>query len=809
MKKIYIILFLASVVGFHVYGQNKKGDKLFKYYDYAEAIPFYQNAAEDDNFEARKHATLKLADCYRFVNNAPKAKIWYEKAVQFKDADPINYFYLGQALRTLGEYRSAAEAFTKFNELVPDSEEGKRYYQYCIDIQKWIDLPQTAEIKNVSEINSRYADFSPVFYRDGIVFTTDRQVDTYSKKDIYGWTNTSYLNLFYTIPEYYKVYWNGVPEPQKMSNDFNQSYHDGPACFSSDYRWIYLTRTEQKNAKKMDGDIKTHLLEIYMAEITGDKKPKFEAFEYNSPNYSVGHPALSPDGKKLIFSSDMPGGYGGSDLYMSKKENGGWSKPVNLGDKVNSVGDEVFPYWAVDSLLYFASDGHLGFGGLDIFKSALKEREWTEPENLMQPLNSSYDDFGIVLKENLQEGLFSSNRPEGKGSDDIYAFRLLKENALPQNKTTQSQNKIGVNGYVKDMSSQSPLEDAYVFFFNPTTDDVTILKTDENGYYETEALYDQPYVVKAMKDTYIEDCQSFRTTNDTAIKNMRVPQDLLLMKLEVDQAFKVENIYYDLDKWNIRPDAEPSLDNLVQIMKKYPITAELSSHTDSRASKAYNNELSQKRAEAAVRYIILHGVDPSRLTAKGYGESKLVNRCADGVDCTEAEHQENRRTEFKITSVNDKFSKVSEFDFSLFKEGDIIKANMLNVSFFDECIGTRMKQQSNRAKKTVIPKNNAEPGSSNPVAVPNESDKVEQKEYQVSDAVYRVQLIATKRSLDVETQFASIQNLVDENGLSVRKVGELNKYQLGNFDNPKDAINLNKELRKKGYENCFVTKIKN
>jgi len=809
MKKIFIIVFLASVVVFQVNGQNKKGDKLFKYYNYAEAIPFYLNAAEAENIAVRKHAAEKLADCYRFVNNAPKAKIWYEKTVQYKDVDPINYFYLGQALRTLGEYKQAAEAFTKYNELVPDSEEGKRYYQYCIDIQNWIDLPLTAEIKNISEINSKYADFSPVFYRDGIVFTSDRQAEAYLKKDIYGWTNTSYLNLYYTIPEYYKVYWNGVPEPKKMSNDFNLSYHDGPACFSSDYRWIYLTRTEQKHGKKIDGDIKTHLLEIYQAEITGDRKPKYEAFEYNNPDYSVGHPALSPDGKKLIFSSDMPGGYGGSDLYVCTNENGKWSKPVNLGERVNSIGDEVFPYWAVDSLLYFASDGHLGFGGLDIFKTILEAEEWTEPENMMQPLNSSYDDFGIVLKENLKEGLFSSNRPEGKGSDDIYAFRLFKENRLSKDKIAVSEKKITVSGYVKDLTSQSPLEDAYVFVLNPTTDDVTILKTDKNGYYQTEALYDQPYVVKAMKDTYIEDCLSFRTTNNENVNEMSAPLDLFLMKLEVNQSFKVENIYYDLDKWSIRPDAEPSLDKLVQIMKNYPITAELSSHTDSRASKAYNNELSQKRAEAAVRYIILHGVDPSRLTAKGYGETKLVNRCADGIDCTEAEHQENRRTEFKITSVNEEISVGKEFDPDLFKEGDVIKANMLNVDFFENCVGKRKKPQTIGAKKAFIPENSSEPASANPVGVPDESYKDKQDETQLSDTVYRVQLIATKKSLDTKAQFATIQNLIDDNGLFVQKVGELNKYQLGNFDTQEEAINLNEVLRKKGYKNCFVIKIEN
>ncbi len=677
MKKVYFILFLTSVFSFQVFAQNHKGDKFYKYFNYAEAIPYYLKTMESGNENEKAHATQRLADCYRFTNNAPEARVWYEKAVQLEHTDTVNYFYLGQALRSLGLYEEAAKSFETFNKLVPGNDKGERYYKFAVDIQKWLDLPPVAEIKNIEALNSRYSDFCPVFYRDGIVFTSDRQLNSLDK-NVYGWTNFNYLNLYYTIPEYYKIFWNGVPEPQKMSNDFNQTYHDGPVCFSSDNRWVYITRATTKQGEKLKDNIKTFLLKIYFAEITGSKPPKFKPFPYNSNEYSVGHPALSQNADTLIFSSDMPGGYGGSDLYMCVMESGKWGEPINLGEKINSIGNEVFPYWK-NGMLFFSSDNHLGYGGLDIFQSKLTDGKWSEPENLKAPINSSYDDFGIGFKDDLTEGLFSSNRPEGKGNDDIYGFKMLSLSSVAIKESPM----LTVSGKVTDQNNL-PLRGATVFLLDPGKNTVQVLITDEEGMYTTEVLYNHTYISKAMKDVYVHDCTLFETPVGE-IESYQVPRDLRLVKLEINQMFKVENIYYDLDKWYIRKDAEPALDKLVQIMKEYPITAELSSHTDSRGPEEYNLELSQKRAESAVRYIVLQGVAPSRITAKGYGETKLVNKCADGIECTEEEHQANRRTEFKITSVGNSLTGEG-IDLSRYKNGDIISAATLGGQFFENCI---------------------------------------------------------------------------------------------------------------------------
>ncbi len=692
IKNIYLLFLLVAVSNFHVFSQIRKANKYFELYQYAEAIPYYLRSVESSDKADRIISVQRLADCYRLTSNFSEARKWYGKAVLVNGADPINYYYLGQSLRSLGAYNEAADAFQTFAKLLPDSLNGKQYYQFCVDIQKWLDLPEMAEVKNARSINSKYSDFCPVFYRDGLVFASDRREDMLDK-DTYGWTNFGFLNLYCSEPEYSGNFWGAMGFPARMEGNFNHSYHDGPVCFSPDLSSIYITRTTKRNAKKDEGKIKTYLLQIYSARL--DKNgggAKYSAFPFNSREYSVAHPTLSANGDKMIFSSDMPGGFGGSDLYMSSFVGGKWAEPVNLGEGVNTLGNEVFPFWANDSVLFFSSEGHLGYGGLDIFQSALSPDGWMEPENLKMPINSSYDDFGILLNKDLDGGFFSSNRPEGEGSDDIYAFRNLKradkekEQEEGLERELKEETKLLVRGLVKDKKTKAPLEMATVFVFNPGSEGVLVLKTKKDGSYETPLDFDTPYVAKAMKNGFIYDCTFFRTPENETATKFDVPQDLLLAKLEVDQVFTVENIYYDLDKWFIRDDARPPLDNLVQIMKQYPIQAELSSHTDSRASYAYNMELSRKRAESAVRYIILQGVAPYRITAKGYGETKLVNRCADGVACTEEEHQANRRTEFKITAIDQKFIKQGQFDPDLFKEGDIVHIKMFDADFFRNCL---------------------------------------------------------------------------------------------------------------------------
>lgn len=684
------IAFLLSVLIFGVslsgFAQLRKANRLYEQYKYSRAIPFYKKAAKSSREEVRKEATIKLADCYRFVNNAEEAGSWYLRSTEFSNIPPVNYLYLGQAYRTLEEYGRAREAFLKYASLVPADPRGNAYAEYCEQMDAWKQLPPSAEVKNMKNLNSSFSDFGPVFYENTLVYVSDRNPSLLEDQR-YGWTNFNYLNLYQAEPKYYKDFWRDMKNPVSMSTKFNQSFHDGPAVFAADNSKIFLTRTKVEKVKRGSDNILTYMLKIYYADLK-DGKPEFKPFPYNSDDYSVGHPAVSKDGNRMIFASDMPGGKGNSDLYQSVFSGGRWSAPVNLGETLNTFGNEVFPTLVNDTLLYFASDGLPGYGGLDLFVSRLVDGKWAEPVNLLAPVNSSYDDFSIAVNQDLVSGFFSSNRPGGEGSDDIYAFRVTEpEQQQKITPLTPTKPKmLAMHGKVVDKNTRKPVEKARVFVLNTKTNKVKVLETDPNGEYTMPAEKDVLYVAKALKDDYIDDCFDFRIQPSDTVTLYQIPTDLALDKLEVNKSFKVENIYYDLDKWFIREDAKPALDNLVSLMRRYPITAELSSHTDCRASHAYNEDLSQKRAEAAVRYIVLQGIDPSRLVAKGYGETRLVNRCADGVDCTEEEHQANRRTEFRILSIDKPVTKPG-FNPDAFEVGDEIDVYLFDPEVFRICFG--------------------------------------------------------------------------------------------------------------------------
>lgn len=711
-----LILTISLISNLQLSAQIKKAGFFFDQFKYSKAIPLYKKAAEEKDEKIRIEATVRLADCYRLINNAAEARSWYARAVTYKDVDSINYYYLGMALRTLANYEEGEQAFKTYAEKAPSDFRGEIYARYCRDIRPWLVYEPSAEIKNAATMNSTFSDFGPIYYNEGIVFTSDRDIDMINDKN-YLWTNFGYLDLYTSQPNFYMDFWSDMTSPIKMTKSFNQAYHDGPASFTSDYSQIFSTRTLRNSSKKDSTNIHTDLLKIYYADISDEKKIEFKPFPYNSEEYSVGHPAISGDGKKLIFSSNKPGGLGQSDLYMSDLTDGKWSEPVSLGDAVNSFGNEVFPFFANDSTLFFSSDGHPGYGGLDLYETNLVNGQWITPWNLKLPLNSPYDDFGIVFNKNMDQGFFSSNRPGGLGSDDIYSFKLYHRvppiddrfrpsaNPLakaetpirkyPEKPIPVFNNSPVISGYVKDKTTLTPLDSATVFVLNTSNNEVLVLKTNPEGYFETPVIKGILYITKAMKPDFFDDCLNFRIPVNDPSLNLKTPRDLLLDKYALNQTFVIQNIYYDLDKWFIREDAKPPLDNLVRILKQYPINVELGSHTDSRASFEYNIELSQKRAEAAVRYLTFNGINPMRMTAKGYGETMLVNKCADGVPCTEPEHQANRRTEFKITAVNSTITNKKAFDPNVFKAGDKIPVQLLDSEFFNGCLENKSTAETN------------------------------------------------------------------------------------------------------------------
>jgi outer membrane protein OmpA-like peptidoglycan-associated protein len=377
-------------------------------------------------------------------------------------------------------------------------------------------------------------------------------------------------------------------------------------------------------------------LKIFKATLLNGEWKDLEEFPFNSDDYSCGHPTLSEDGKTMYFVSDMPGGNGGTDLYVTTVKDGKWTEPVNLGSDVNTGGNEMFPYLHSDGSLYFSSDAHNSMGGLDVFITSHNGTRWLKPENLNYPLNSIKDDFGFSINNDNKTGFVSSSRSK---SDKMYSF----EKHSPT---------FTLYGRARKKATQIPVEGVIVEVTNSATGKVTSVVSDKTGNFKLKLDPESKY------NLYCTKFGCFSRTDLISTIGLKYSEDFYadfeVEEIVIDKPIVLENIYYDFDKWDIRPDAAAELDKLVRILMDNPkIEIEMGSHTDCRGSDRYNLVLSDKRARAAVLYLISRGIDATRLTWKGYGETMHVNKCEDGVPCTEVEHQENRRTEFRVKKIRD------------------------------------------------------------------------------------------------------------------------------------------------------------
>jgi outer membrane protein OmpA-like peptidoglycan-associated protein/tetratricopeptide (TPR) repeat protein len=680
MKKLYLLIIAILLIAQGVMAQpDARARRNMNLFNYTKAVKILKRAAKKEKY--KETAIPMLAECYKMQRDVANAKEWYGQAVQLPNATANTWYEYSNALIQAGEYDKAKGALASMAKIAPSDSRLKLNNALCDSVMvSWKDHAPLFEIKTLPNVNSKASDFGPSFYANGFTYATDRESNILEERS-YGWTGRGYVKILFTKPVETGDLFGDIRYPKSLKGYFNESYHDGPAYFAGDSVVAFTRSYRDRNAKKID-KVRTDMLKIFYASRVNGKWGELKSFYLNSPDYNVGHPALTSDASTMYFASDMPGGQGGVDIWMCKREGSDWGKAVNLGPVVNTAGNEMFPSVKQDGTLYFSSDGHPGYGGLDIFSTHLSDGKWSTPQNLYAPLNSSYDDFGIAWMPGTVFGMFSSDRPGGEGWDDIYAFKKLPEPPAP---IIEEQLPAAITGFVKDKTTMQPMANATVFVLNDKTGEVTVLKTDDEGAYTLSIPTPEPLIVKAMEQGYISDCLNWPADNLKAGETTNASRDLLLDKLVVSKTFKVENIYYDFDKYDIRPDAEPPLDNLVRIMKDNPINIELSSHTDCRGSFAYNDKLSQRRAESAVKYIVDQGIDPKRITAKGYGEYQLTNRCADGVKCTEAEHQANRRTEFKVISTTVEQPKEQPFNTNAYKAGDKLDRSKLPADFFMHC----------------------------------------------------------------------------------------------------------------------------
>ena len=614
-----------------------RADEMYRRYEYANAAKLYVKLV--DTRKPRLQDLERLADSYWQMNDYESAENWYARVVGHEESPAEHRLAYGEVLKVNGKYAEAKEQLQAYADLTGDGDRVAIEIAGCDSAIVWMANPTAHRLRNELGVNTAGSEFS--VFPDGDQVYYARERPDASRSGTYGWTGNGFLQV-YTAP-LSSAGTLGSPEPLSgMVND--GEYHVGPLVSGNDGT-LYVTRTyvgKDVTAQKEAGRrYRTHTLELYIYQQV-DGVWEAEPFPYNDVNsYSIGHATLSPDGQLLYFVSDMPGGQGGTDIWYSERQTDGtWGTPANAGATINTAGDEMFPNVGPDGTLYFSTDGLAGMGGLDVFRTEGSKSQWSTPENLKYPVNGAADDFAYLVTEEDEQGLrgfVSSDRRGGQGGDDIYSFSFEKPKII-----------IILKGTTSDKATGDRLAEVAVTLFDGEREIVAKKSSGTEGAFEFVLDRDLSYTVLGQKEGYHADSAKVSTVG--IIKSDTLEVALLLEPVfQVGQTFELENIYYDFDKSNIRPDAAVILDELVRTLRDNPtLKIELSSHTDSRGSNAYNEALSQRRAQSAVDYLVSRGIARDRMVAKGYGETRLVNHCSDGVGCSVAEHQANRRTEVTV-----------------------------------------------------------------------------------------------------------------------------------------------------------------
>ncbi len=644
MKQIVqIIVVIISLITTTVFAQDDKkitkADEEFSQYAYVDSRDIYLKVVEAGY--SSQDLYQRLGDSYYFTADLPEAAKWYEVLVDSygDQVDAEYYFRYAQSLKSLGQYAAADRIMDKFYTLKPNDKRAQ-YFQNEKNYLALIELQSGRFELTPLEINSELSDFAPSFYQGSLVFASNRKGRGLSK-NIHEWNNQPFLDL-------YVVNLGEDNDASRLTKSINTKYHESTAAFTKDGNTVYFTRNNYTQKQYQEDSNGTNLLKLYRSKKVDGKWGEPEELPFNSNEYSVAHPALSPDETTLYFASDMPGGSGLSDLYKVEIKGDSFGTPENLGNIINTEGRETFPYVAQNGDLYFSSDGHLGLGGLDVFVAEQNANgSYGEGYNIGEPVNSPMDDFTFIINSTSGLGYFASNREGGMGSDDIYSFKQIE---APIKSCVQT-----IRGTVRDKDTDEIISDATVFLLDENNNVLNETISAVDGTFNLgEASCNTRYAVRARKDKYDPDEKSF-VTSDVFNANQRLsmylnPKAELTVGEDLNKVLDLNPIYFDLDESYIRPDAEIELQKVIALMKQYPtLKIDVRSHTDSRNTHEYNMKLSQRRNVATMKYMIEKGgIDASRLTGRGYGETQLVNGCADGIECSEEMHQLNRRSEFII-----------------------------------------------------------------------------------------------------------------------------------------------------------------
>lgn len=655
MKRILLLVFLFSIVLIPVsLAQKRKTEKAYsalKAGEYYNAIDYFKDAYSKTSRSDRTTRTeliYMIAECYRLTNDPKNAETWYKLAVRSSFSKPDAQFWLAWSVKMNGRYEQAIEEYRKYKQIVPSDPRADQEIRSCELALEWLRSPDAYRVEELKDLNSRESDFSPAYARDdfGVVYFTSSRDDADGNKT-HGATGQGFTDIFESRIDK-KSKWS-TPVPVQV---INSEFEEGTPFLTNNYRELYFTRCEADKRQKK-GCV------IMFSRWSGNEWNKPDKLDLLPDSLVAAHPALSPDGLNLYFVSDKEGGYGQKDIYVSTRieRDGNWSAPVNLGPDINTGGNEVFPFVRSDGTLYFASDGHIGMGGLDIYKAAPQPDGSWVVQNMRAPVNSSSDDFGIAFEDSNERGIFSSSR-KGRGNDDLYYFEMPPL-------------QFSVTGLVKDEKTGTPVSAATVQLIASDGSNLQA-ETGNSGDFRFTLKPDVDYIFLASKQGYLNGKEKETTKGQEKSREFMVT----ILLTAIDKPIELPNIFYDFGKWDLRPESMVSLDKLVETLNDNPnVTIELMSHTDSRDTEEYNLDLSQKRAQSVVQYLIEKGIESDRLSAKGYGESnpKIVDEdlsgqypflkagaslteqyinSLDNEEQKEIAHQINRRTEFRVLSTD-------------------------------------------------------------------------------------------------------------------------------------------------------------
>lgn len=697
MKKILVVIFVFLIQFINAQDQDLvRAKRFFDKTYYSESIILYEKLAEE---KPSQEVIKNLADSYYYTNDLIKAQRYYRLLVKSydKDLDREYYYRYAQTLKASNSYDDANGALKEYYAKSANTEDLVSFEKELKELENVSAIGNRFEIKNLA-VNTPNSEFGAVKYRDNLVFAAVKLKPGLLDKK-FKWDNETYLNLV-------KVPLKNINSADSIvhyfAKELKTGMHESNAVFTKDGNTIYFTRNNSKNGKKKKNEQKISNLQIFKAELVEGKWTNITSLPFNSADYSVEHPALNADEKVLYFSSDMPGSLGSFDLYSVNINKGAFDTPKNLGPAINTNKREQFPFASPDNKLYFSSDGHLGYGSLDVFVSEINGNEYSKPVNIGLPLNSNSDDFSFNISDS-KEGYFASNREGGKGSDDIYQFKETKELIVEDCKQF-------ITGTITDISTKGALENAIVMLQDADKKTINTSTTSADGKFSFTVACESSFTVVAFKEKYTNESRAIssgKTRNagndaSMALKSLdaiRLEEQRLVeekkekealavialkeaekkakadeivaseikKKEKVEQILKQEKdvvkdkdrliiktdpIYFDYNMWYIRKESKVVLGRVVALMKKYPgMVIEIGSHTDSRGNAKFNENLSQKRASSTREFLLESGIEANRVIAKGYGESVPIIKCKTDDSCTEEEHELNRRSEFVIKNL--------------------------------------------------------------------------------------------------------------------------------------------------------------